>query len=260
LVAVAAAAIAAIFLVRRWSWNHRLQKAMLLVGIVGMFWSPWLARNLAVQGQFVFTTDVWRDVWAGANSNATGSDRLPLTPERKVDWRRAALSEPADAESVGTPRTQLDLLGSRQRDALRFPATQPTLAPEAMREAQFRDWAKDYLRTNVAAWLRQADDRAGKLFLLDWDHPLSHAPGLWAGRVALAMLCVIGLCVAVWRRLPVGGTVAVVLGLMIYHTLTVANVKSTLIVEPIQGCLAIAALAPLIWRAGTRTRPGDEAS
>lgn len=226
--------------VRRWSGDVRLRNAVLFSATVGLVWLPWLGRNHAIHGQPVVTTRFWQQAWSASNPNATGSDRLPLTPERRLA-ARGMLTDPGDEGPAGLAAarialTQADLLTPRQRAEL---AGQP----EAAREALFARWTIDAWRDARSPWLAQLPVRLGKAWAIDWDHPMSRHPLALVPRLfaALAAGAAVFMLPALRRRTGHAGIDAGLAAMLVALLSTVlaqatllASAKTVVTVEPIQ--------------------------
>lgn len=255
-----ALALVAIPFVRAWPGDVRLRNLALLAACAAIFWVPWIARNTAVHGRALITTRHWQDRWAASNPEATGSDRLPLTAQRRSaaagSFRTLLSDDAASADVVRMPMTQVDLLSPQQRAALEGRS-------EADRERLFRAWTEQ-LPDGRRRWVAQFPLRLAKAWTIDWDHPMSRHAMAMAPRWAAAALSLAALALVVSRRLRAAGpTVAVLACSALAQAFTIASAKQVIALEPLQIALAATAVAALVRvrAAGAASAPaGDDAT
>ncbi|MCS7034697.1 MAG: hypothetical protein NZ561_12010 [Phycisphaerae bacterium] len=225
------------------SLDVRLRDVSLLLAAMALLVWPWVARNRVVHEKWLLTTAFWQQVWAGANPNATGSDRLPLTPERRAAATQFRPDDEPAGEAVRIPMMQVDLLDAARRSALRGQR-------EVQREALFRQWTIEYVAQNPWRWLGQLPIRLLKTWFIDWDHPLSRHPLAMFPRAALSVVALAGAVALGWRGAPM---VAACVAILAWAGLSAASVKQTIIMEPLQITLAVAGLAMLQGRRREQT-------
>jgi len=230
--------------IRNWPADVRVRNMAVLLLACVLLLLPWIARNHAVHQQWLMTTTFWERVWAGANPNATGSDRLRLTPERHA---AAKLLIEADDSSdlVRAPMMQIDSLSPAQRSALRD-------LPEAQRESLFRKWASEWLTVHGGVWLGQLPARLIKVWWIDYDHPMSRNPLALIPRSLAALLGLVGLLTAFRARLPIGFLTLVFIATLIFAGATVASVKQMVLIEPLQIAIACAGVAAIVRKRANR--------
>lgn len=237
LLPAAGVALLAIAFVRAWPMDVRLRNAAVMLAVFSVLWMPWLARNSAVHGRVIVTTTFWRSVWAGANENATGSDRLPLTPDRK---QHASVAGEIDAdEAIRIPMMQTDALAPDQRAQL-------SRQPEAAREAVFRQWALSWIGEHPLQWVQSGGTRLLKAIFIDWDHPMSRHPAAITPRIVLGAATLAALVLLIRHRLPVAPELAVIFASIATQALSVATAKAAIAVEPIQIAVLIGVACAIV--------------
>lgn len=221
-------------------FDVKLRNVAVFAAAVMLFLWPWVSRNRAVHGRWLMTTNKSQQLWNGANENATGSDRLALTSERKSATR--SLISDDTIESVRIPMMQIDLLSPAQRYVLNGKT-------EVERADQFAAWSNEYLQTKRSRWLAQLPKRVAKFWLIDWDHPMSRNPIALLPRIALALAAAVGMVLAVARRVPVGGPLMIIGAMLIFAAMTIATARQTIAIEPLQIAIAAAGFAGVKNRA-----------
>lgn len=256
-------AVVAVPFVRAWPGDVRMRNAVVLAAAAALIWLPWLARNATVHGTPVVTTRTWQSVWAAANPNATGSDRLRLTPERRAatagaSLRHAAGEDSADAApSARAALMQADLLTPRQRSEL-------SGQTEANREALFAAWAGEAWRDGTSPWLAQLPVRLAKAWAVDWDHPMSRHPLAMVPRAVAVIAATAAVAIFLSRRRGApaargaGAMLAVMGSAVAVQGLTLASAKLSVVIEPVQLAFAATILCHArLPRFSLSPRPAD---
>lgn len=250
-----AAAFPAILFARCWPGDIRIRNAAVLACCVAVLWVPWLARNAAVHGRPVITTRYWQDRYATSNPYATGSDRLPLTPQRRASagsLRSPHSDDSVAADVVRIPMMQIDELSPRQRAELQGKS-------EAQREQLFADFSRQ-ISGGKAIWMMQLPIRLAKAWTIDWDHPMSRHVLAMVPRWTIAAVSLVGLLLFAARRLPSAGPVAVVLaGSALGQALSIASARQVIAMEPLQIVLAFTVVAATFGRSTERRVGGAQA-
>jgi 4-amino-4-deoxy-L-arabinose transferase-like glycosyltransferase len=236
-----AAALVAVPFVGRWAFEIRVRNFVILAGAIAVVWLPWLARNRAVHGQMLVTTRVWQNHWAASNPGATGSDRLPLTSQRRdaaeSSLRAALLDDAGAADVVRIPMMQVDQLSPQQRFELQG-------RPEVRREAIFAGWTAVLVESGESRWVAQLPIRLAKAWTIDWDHPMSRHALAMIPRWTAAILAAGALALLLARREASAGALAVVLlSSVIAQGLTIASARQVIALEPLQIALAATGIA-----------------
>jgi 4-amino-4-deoxy-L-arabinose transferase-like glycosyltransferase len=250
-----AVALPATLFARCWPLDIRIRNAAVLGCCVAVLWVPWLARNAAVHGRPVITSRYWQDRYATSNPYATGSDRLPLTPQRRAaaGALRSPLSEDSGAvDVVPIPLMQIDELSPRQRAELQGKS-------EAQREQLFADFCR-HISGGKAIWLTQFPIRLAKAWMIDWDHPMSRHALAMVPRWTIGAISLVGLLWFAARRLPsVGPMVAVLAGSALGQALSIASARQVIAMEPVQIALAFTVVAVAFGRSAAPRVGGAQA-
>ncbi|HRK31215.1 MAG TPA: hypothetical protein PLD59_09065, partial [Tepidisphaeraceae bacterium] len=226
-------------MMRAWPLDVRVRNVAVLALVSILTLLPWISRNLAVHGRALFTTTLWQHVWAGANPHATGSDRLPLTPDRRAAAGSGWSHDDSDAEFARVPMMQIDLIAPAGRAALRE-------QPEVAREAIFRGWASDWLGEHRSTWIAQLPTRIGKWWWIDYDHPMSRNPLALIPRTLAAAGALVALPLLLRRRAGFALPAVVLAAMFVAASLTIATAKMTILIEPLQLGLIFSAMLVLI--------------
>jgi 4-amino-4-deoxy-L-arabinose transferase-like glycosyltransferase len=230
------------------AWRIRLRNAAVLLITTFVVLGPWCVRNYIVHGQLIpVKGSFWVNVWKGNNEYATGTDRLALTPQERAKAR--AKGDSFEDDMADTAH-QYDMLDPSQKSRLRH-------QPEVVRERVFKEFATDWIAHNRGRYAELCSIRLFKTLTVDWDNPRSYNTVYIVSRFTLAVMSLIGLFVAWrlrWSLLIPGVFVGAAL---LTYALTVTAARFGLPFEPIQLCLACAAITVFFERRG-QTTPGFE--
>ncbi len=195
---------------------------------------PWTLRNYFVHDTAMpVKSTFWVNMWKGNNPNATGTDRLAMTPEQRTALEASGglLGNQELARDPGFDQwRQYDLLSDAQRRELRG-------KPEVEREVIFGSYAKGWISANPGAYARLCMTRLAKTLWIDWDNPKARNPVYIVSRAVLLGLSAVGLVLVVrgrggvtrWRL----GWPAVIVGLaLLTYTLTITAARFLLPIEP----------------------------
>ena len=227
----------------------RLRYAAVLFLCAVVILAPWSYRNYLTHGALVpVKSTFWVNVWKGNNPNATGTDRLALSPEQL-----AALEGNLTDEQLRDPA----LDGRRQYEAL-LPEQKMELegTTEVEREKIFARYAKEFIRANPARYAELCGIRLWKTLWVEAGNPKSH--GLkqyalyWLPRTLLLIITPIGLVLAWRRRWRMLIPALVVATALLTYTLTIAAARFALPYEPLQLALTALVLSTLYDRATGR--------
>lgn len=213
----------------------RFRNAVVLFVCAMVIIGPWTYRNFRTHGALMpVKSTFWVNVWKGNNPNATGTDRLELTPEQ-----RAALKANPSDQQLRDPSFD----GLRQYAAL-TPEQKSMLTGqgEVHREKIFAGFAKSFIRENPGRYAQLCGIRLWKTLWVEDGNP--KARGLkqyllyWTPRTFLLVITPVGLVLA-WRRRWRVLIPAIVVGTAVLtYTLTIAAARFALPYEPIQLALA----------------------
>ena len=102
-----------IFAFKSLSFEMRSQRRGVCWALAIVIILPWTVRNRVVHGEWIpVKSTFWVNVWKGNNPNATGTDRLEMTDEKKAQLKVTSL----DATSQDVAH-QYDALTPEQRRA-----------------------------------------------------------------------------------------------------------------------------------------------
>lgn len=220
----------------------RIRNAAVLLAAAAVVIGPWTVRNRVVHGQWIpIKSTTWVNIWKGNNNYATGTDRLPISPEyRGRLWKN--LFSLNDAQMRDTPADsarQYDMLTPEQLARLKGQT-------EAAREDIFKQWATSWIGDNPGEYFKLALIRLGKTIWIDWDNPKSYNIINILPRAALLVLTAAGLVVAYRRKWSLLFPGLVVGSCLLVYALTIAAARFSLPFEPLQLCLAAGFLATAI--------------
>jgi hypothetical protein len=220
---------------------HPLHALVVLCLTLFVFVGPWVLRNRIVHGQWVgIRTTTWESIWAGNHPGASGSDRVRIIPESGVARSDDQVLE--SGHDFATQRSQVP-------ESLRM---QVTAQPEAERGRIFREAAVRWIGEHPAEYARLCVVRLAKLLWLDWDDPRAAHPAYRAYRTLLLLGMVVGILSV--RRFPESAPgAAILLGILLVWSLTLAGSRQTTLIEPLQAVFLSLALAQLPGLRATTT-------
>jgi hypothetical protein len=217
----------------------RLRNAAILLAMTLLVLGPWTIRNRMVHGAWVpVKSSFWVNTWKANNDYASGSDRLPMSPEFREKLKSSLLEtddtairqgkeETARAYSILTPEQRARLFGH----------------PELEREKVFREITVNWIRAHPGHYARLCFIRFGKTLWIDWDNPRSYRLIYIGSRSLLLLTAAIGLLLAIRRRwallipaLFYGCTLAL-------YTLTITAGRFAIPFEPLMLCFSALAVA-----------------
>jgi len=206
----------------------RIRNAVLAVAMALVVIGPWTYRNWRVHHALVpVTSTFWLNMWMGNNPNATGTDRLVLTPDHLDRFR-----------TLGQDRLrQTDLLSDAQRQHLD--------GRRAMeREAFWKGEVTRFVRDNPRRYLELCQIRLARTAWADWDNPRGRDPlnVYFISRGVLLALTIAGLFLASWYRWKFAWPSILLGTCLVIHTLTITSARAALPVEVLQIPLAALAL------------------
>lgn len=222
-------------------WSIRFRNAAILFLSALLVIGPWSYRNYRVHGKFVpVKNTVWVNIWKGANPYATGTDRLPMTPEMRERLKTMTDAEKRDANFDNA--RQYDKLTDDQRREL-------TGQPEIKREELFHKWAVGWITANPQKWIELCGIRLAKTLWIEWDNPKGEQ-FYFVSRTILLGLSALGLILAFlhrWRMLiPI-----LVMGTgVLTYTFTITAARFAFPYEPWQLILAALAVITLAKKFG----------
>jgi hypothetical protein len=225
----------------------RLRNAGILLACALIVIGPWTIRNRLVHGAWVpVKSTFWVNVWKGNNDYATGTDRLTITAAQLAKLRGTSL---ADADLVARDPAfdgvrQYDMLTPEQRQCLWG-------KPDAAREAVFKEWAVEWIRSHPSRYFQLCGLRLVKTVWLDWDNPKSRNVPYVVSRTILVALSVIGLVIALRRKWSLFYPAMVAALCLAVYTLTVTAARFSIPFEPLQFCLAALAVVSIASRGNT---------
>lgn len=220
---------------------------------VGVGIAPWLARNHAVHGRWVFVKDsFWFVLWQGNHSASVGTDKLPPAPEDAA--RLAAAVDPRAAQDAAISARR-NAVGVNEILGPSFLAELRALPTEIERMDRFRDLALDATVGDPRGYLRQCARRLTYWIGFDPTNPRSY---LWHYRAAYIALAALGLAGFSWRSvamerwLPIWVALA---GLTIVHVLVITSARFRIPAElllVVPAGLTLGRCARSLWRAVER--------
>ncbi len=234
-----------ILITRSLSFEARLRNAVVLGLVTLAIIGPWATRNFIVHGKMIpIKNTFWVNVWKGNNDNATGTDRLKMTPamQRELKKRTTSLS---DEDLTDTPH-QYDMLDISQRVRL---ANQP----EALREDIFKEYATQWIHDHPGRYAQLCGIRLFKTITFDWDNPRSWNVVYISSRALLLFLTAAGLFTAWRQRWSLFFPAVIVLTSLATYTFTVTAARFAIPFEPFQLALGGAFVASLIQRKSQAT-------
>ena len=215
----------------------RRRNAAFLILAVLTFIGPWTARNIIVHGKFVpIKSSVWVNIWKGNNEFATGTDRLAPSEREKSTAKKNLWSDDEFVESSLDRDRQYDMLDPSQRSRLHN-------QPELVREAVFKEFTLHWITTHPQEYVRLCVIRVIKTIGVDWDNPKSYNIVYIISRYALLALTIVGTFVALRQKWSLLFPAIIIGTSLLTYALTVTAARFSIPFEPIQLCLAAAAIA-----------------
>lgn len=234
---------------RRWTERFRpapLGRLALMAGTAALVVAPWIVRNWAVHGEFVFVKSTFGYAfWQGNNPISLGTDKVP-----KPSAEQLRLDH--DGTLAGMDRA---LWEARHEtlyidDVLLKPGGYRELAglsePQRSRLLGRRAW--EYVCNHPGRYAGLCLNRLRYFLLFDQTNPKA-ANGLY--RVATAtwlVLAGVGLLTTLgrWRRF--WPTWAIFAAVTLFHTLVITSVRFRIPLEPMTFVWTAAAVAPVLVR------------
>lgn len=206
--------------------------------------APWLARNVAVHGEFVFIKDTFGYAfWQGNNPISLGTDKIPKPEAAEI--AAAHDGTPADAaRALWEARHETLYID----DVLLKPTAYAEFAglTEPQRSQLLGRRAWQYVCQQPGAYLERSLRRL-RYFLL-WDETNPKAMH-WAYRVSSLLwlsLAAIGLLAArkQWRILA--PSILGFAAIMVFHTLTITSARFRIPIEPLSFLWIAAGFVPAV--------------
>ena len=83
-----------VLFIRKLSPAQRFRNAAILFAAAVLIILPWTIRNHTVHGKWVpIKSTFWVNLWKGNNPNATGTDRLEMSDEKKSQLKVTSISD-----------------------------------------------------------------------------------------------------------------------------------------------------------------------
>jgi hypothetical protein len=243
-------------------WRSRVRPvALARVGmmavVAAVLIGPWIARNWAVHGEFVFIKSSFGYAfWQGNNAASWGTDKIPKATAEAIRCNHdgtlagmdRALCE-ARHETLYIDDVLLKPGGYREFQGLSEPARSRLLGRRA----------NEFIREHPDQYVRLCLQRLRYFLTFDETNPKA---AHWVYRATTSLwlvLALAGLAATVdrWRRL--WPTYAVFAAVTLFHTLVITSVRFRLPVEPLSLVWAAGAVAPLVERR-LRRRTVDRSS
>jgi hypothetical protein len=223
--------------------EQRIRNAAILLAGAILIIAPWTIRNHTVHGQWIpIKSTFWVNVWKGNNPNATGTDRLEMSDDKKNALKVTQVSDVTE----DTPH-QYDALTPEQRAML-------NRQPEAVREQIFKQFATSWISANHLGYVKLCLKRLGMSILFDLDNPKARNLVWIASRIALLPLTIIGLFFARKQKWHLLFPLLVWGSALLTYTLTVTANRFAIPFEPLQLALTALVLAPIFSRFATQPR------
>ncbi len=213
------------------AWLRVRQAAMaavVLVAVVG----PWLIRNYRVHGELVFVKSTFGYAfWQGNHPRSFGTDKIP------------APSNDLDLPTVGWSMHDVERSLWRQRlnetmyidDAVLSPERRRELGrlPETVRSRELFAEAAEYIRRRPLHYARLCGQRLRYFALYDATNPKSQVLVYRVSQIGLLAGSLLGLLFArdCWRQL--WPTIATVVLITLFHTLTIVSARFHIPIEPL---------------------------
>ena len=248
----------------RWPQRFRrapLSRLAMMAGTAAVIVAPWIVRNWAVHGEFVFVKSTFGYAfWQGNNPISLGTDKIPkpsaerlrLEHDGTLAGRDRAMWE-ARHETLYVDDVLLKPGGYREFAGLSEPGRSRLLGRRA--------W--QFIRDNPGRYAGLCLNRLRYFLLFDQTNPKAAnriyrmATATWLVLAAVGLLTTLGR----WRRL--WPTWAIFAALTLFHTLVITSVRFRIPLEPMTLVWAAAAVAPVLVRMvyGQRIkvyRPGQQ--
>jgi len=234
----------------------RLGRVTLMAGLAAAVIAPWLARNYAVHGEFVFIKSTFGYAfWQGNNPSSWGTDKIPKPSaeviRRQHDGTLAGMDRAlweARHETLYIDDVLLKPTGYRQFAGLSEPERSRLLGREA--------W--EYVRAHPGQYAKLCLQRLRYFLLFDETNPKAANPVYRAATVAWLVLAGVGLWLSRrdWRRL--WPTYAIFAAVTLFHAMTIVSARFRIPIEPLSLVWAAYTLAPIAERfmpAGRASQP-----
>ncbi|MBI1900966.1 MAG: hypothetical protein HYS13_07630 [Planctomycetia bacterium] len=220
--------------------------------------APWIARNYAVHGQFVFIKSTFGYAfWQGNNEISWGTDKVPkASAERLRTAHDGSLASMARAMRAARDETiYID-------DVLLKPGGYRELAGlnEPQRAALLGQKAWEFVRANPGRYFGLCVQRLRFFLLFDETNPKASnllyraTTVLWLAAFSLGFV----LTLRDGRRLwPVYATIAAV---ALFHTLTIVSVRFRIPLEPLTLPICAAGIVQSIWWARRKVTRNSSAT
>ena len=247
-------------------WPDRFRRAPLgrlamMAGTATLIVAPWIVRNWAVHGEFVFVKSTFGYAfWQGNNPISLGTDKVPkpsaerlrLEHDGTLAGRDRAMWE-ARHETLYIDDVLLKPTGYREFAGLSEPGRSRLLGRRA--------W--EFIRNNPGRYAGLCLNRLRYFLLFDQTNPKAAnriyrlATATWLVLAAVGLLTTLGR----WRRF--WPTWAIFAAVTLFHTLVITSVRFRIPLEPMTQVWAAAAVAPVLVRlfSGRRIkvyRPGQQ--
>jgi hypothetical protein len=206
--------------------------------------APWLARNAAMHGEFVFVKDTFGYAfWQGNNALSWGTDKIPKPEAAAIaaahDGTPAAINRAlweARHETLYIDDVLLKPTGYAEFAGLTEPARSRLLGRQA--------W--DYVRAEPAAYVERCFRRLRYFLLWDETNPKAMHWAYRASSAAWLSLAAIGLLAArkQWRVLA--PSMFAFAAILAFHTLTITSARFRIPIEPLSFVWIAAGFVPAV--------------
>lgn len=205
----------------------RFRNAGILLASAIVIIIPWTIRNRVVHGAFVpIKTTFWVNVWKSANDEATGTDRVELSPELR-EMHSASVDDSAMLDPKFDAPRQYAMLTPQQVARLKG-------KPEIEREKIFQEFAQTWIKENRQRWVELCFIRLYKTVWIDLDNPKANNLIYVVTRSVLVLATAIGLVMA-WRaKWRLVFPVLLVGSCWLTYTLTITAARFGIPIEPMQ--------------------------
>lgn len=211
--------------------THAFGSAAAMAGVAALMVSPWIARNYAVHGEFVFIKSTFGYAfWQANNPHSHGTDKIPKAEAARMflahdgslrDQHRAMWE--ARHETIYIDDVLLKPDGYRQFVGLSEPARSRLLFDEAA----------EFVRGEPAAYAALCLKRLRYFLLYDATNPKTMHPLYRASTIFWITLAGIGLCLS-WRHYrTLWPTWAIFATITLFHTLTITSARFRMPIEPL---------------------------
>ncbi|MEM6749785.1 MAG: glycosyltransferase family 39 protein [Planctomycetota bacterium] len=204
------------------TFKQRFRNAAILLGCAIVVLGPWTVRNYQVHEKFMpVKSTFWVNFWKANNPTATGTDRIPATPEQI-----------ARGEDAGR---QYDTLTDAQKAELMG-------KNEVEREKIFQKWTTTWVQENPGAYVKMCFVRLGKTIWTDPHHPIGRKPAYLALRAAFLAFVALGVVWVIRQRWRLGMPALIAGCALLMYTLTITAARFTIPLEPFVMSFGAAAL------------------